>query len=238
MKDVENKTVADCVVGNYKTSIIFKRRGIDYWCNGEISIKDICEKEQINYLEIKEELEDIDENIEWVEDFNNWELDVLIAYIIINHHKYTVDSILLIKEYLNELIKANNFYYKEIMELKELFGKMAKELTKHMCKEEHVLFPYIEQMVQSKKNAATFSVPPFNTIQNLITMMEVEHLESVDLSKQVVELSNSPLFHKEIVFNKLYVKLKEFQENLHEHIHLENNILFPKAIELEKVLLN
>ncbi len=240
MENIEGKTVAECVAENYKAADVFKKRGIDFCCGGKILVEEVCEKKDVSYAEIKQELVNIDKEIDWIEDFNSWDLDLLTAYIINKHHKYVMENIPLITEYSEKVAKVHGHYYTETVKINELFKFMTNDLSKHMCKEENVLFPFIEELAQAKKNDSAVAPPPFGTIQNPINMMESEHDVAGDVGKKIAELSNNytPPAEACNTFKVLYAKLKEFEEDLHQHIHLENNILFPKAIELEQELLN
>jgi len=113
------------------------------------------------------------------------------------------------------------------------------ELNRHMMKEEQVLFPYIKQLAQTKKSSIKSTPPSFGTVTNPIRMMEHEHDVVGDIFHKIAELSNNftPPDYACNTYRVLYAKLKEFEDDLHQHIHLENNILFPKAIELEKELM-
>ncbi len=239
MKNIENKTVAECVAENYKVADIFKKRGIDFCCGGKVLVKDVCKKKNINYEDIKNEIQNIDNKVEWIEDFNSWDLDLLSAYIINKHHKYVIENIPIISEYADKVAKVHGHYYTETIEINKLFEQVSDELTKHMCKEEHILFPYIDELSNAKKNNTTVNTPPFGTIQNPINMMEAEHEDAGKIENSIAQLSNDYTPPEEAcnTYRVLYAKLKEFEDDLHQHIHLENNILFPKAIQLEKELL-
>jgi regulator of cell morphogenesis and NO signaling len=127
----------------------------------------------------------------------------------------------------------------ETLQIADLFLAVREELGGHMMKEERVLFPQIKQMVLNQKEKSQFFSPAFGTIQNPIRMMEFEHTSAGDALYQIRELSNNYSHPEEAcnTFKALYSELKEFEEDLHKHIHLENNILFPKSIELESEFL-
>jgi regulator of cell morphogenesis and NO signaling len=109
-------------------------------------------------------------------------------------------------------------------------------LASHMKKEELILFPYIKKLVRTKKEGGYYTPPPFTTVNNPIQMMEAEHETAGDVFKEIARLSNnySPPQEACNTFRALYAKLDEFEQDLHQHIHLENNILHPKAIQLEQ----
>lgn len=239
MEGIEAKTVAQCVSENIKAADVFKKRGIDFCCGGNKLVKEVCEKKKVSYDEIVAELRGLDAPKVMVNDFQNWDLDFLAAYIINKHHEYVRVNTPLILEYAAKVAKVHGHYYTEVVQIHELFQKISHELICHMQKEEMILFPYIKDLAKAKKNNLPFNAPPFMSVQNPISVMEREHVDAGDDFREIEQLSNdfTPPEGACNTFKALYAKLQDFQDDLHEHIHLENNILFPKAIELENELL-
>ncbi|MBK9193151.1 MAG: iron-sulfur cluster repair di-iron protein [Crocinitomicaceae bacterium] len=240
MLDIEHKTVAELVTENYKTADVFKKNGIDFCCGGKVSVKDICTKKNLSYDKIKSELELIDQTVDSDIDFKSWDLDKLTDYIVDKHHKYVTENIPIISQYSDKVAKVHGHANPEVVQINYLFKIIADELDKHMCKEENILFPYIKNLAQVEKEAIEFTLPHFGTVQNPINMMEHEHDQVGNYGFKIAELSDNytPPEHACNTYRVLYAKLKEFEEDLHQHIHLENNILFPRAIEIEKKYLN
>jgi len=172
-------------------------------------------------------------------DFNAWDLDFLTDYIINTHHKYVLEANQLVIQYSDKVAKVHGHHYTEVVKINELFHAIANELTAHMQKEEMILFPYIKQLALAKKNGNALEPSHFGTIQNPINMMEAEHDDAGNIIKEISKLSNkfTPPESACNTFRALYSKLEEYQNDLFQHIHLENNILFPKAIKLEKELM-
>lgn len=239
MIDIDDKTVAEIVTENIKTADIFKKNGIDFCCGGNVNVKAVCEKKGVDYNIIKDEIDKIDTPSSNAHDYNSWDLDFLAGYIINTHHKYVVEANDLIIQYSDKVAKVHGHHYTEVVEINKLFHAIANELKMHMHKEEAMLFPYIKELAVAKKNGVMINPPPFGTIQNPINMMETEHVGAGDILKQIAELSNNytPPAEACNTFRALYAKLEEYQNDLFQHIHLENNILFPKAIQLEQELL-
>jgi len=239
MINIDDKTVAEIVTDNIKTADIFKKNGIDFCCGGNVGVQEICEKKGVDFDVVKQEIESLNAATSGAHDFNSWDLDFLTDYILNTHHKYVEESKDLIIQYSDKVAKVHGHHYVEVVEINELFHELANELMSHMHKEEMVLFPYIKEMIAAKKNKTTLATPHFGTIQNPINMMDAEHDGAGDIIKKITELSNNftPPDDACNTFRALYAKLEEFQTDLFQHIHLENNILFPKAIELEKELL-
>lgn len=237
MTIIDNKTVAEVVSENIKTAHVFKKYGIDFCCGGGISIDKACEKKNIDYAQLKAELLKVDDAPR-AYDYNKWELDFLIDHILNIHHTYVAESIPLIIQYSDRVAEVHGHHYTEVLEINKLFKEVADELASHMKKEEIILFPYIKELLRLKKENENLTTPPFGTVNNPIHMMESEHEAAGDIFKEIAWLTNnySPPDEACNTFRALYAKLEEFENDLHQHIHLENNILHPKAIQLEKEL--
>lgn len=235
MNITEDKTVAEIVTENIKSAHIFKKHGIDFCCGGGISVEKACAKKGVDYSELKKELDNIDE-VNRAYDYDSWKLDFLVDHIVNIHHTYVEENITLLIQYANRVAKVHGHHYTQVVKINELFTEVANELTAHMKKEELVLFPFIKQLVKAEKEGTTAPNPHFGTVNNPIRMMESEHENAGDIFKEIAKLSNnySPPESACNTFRALYAKLDEFEQDLHQHIHLENNILFPKAIQLEK----
>ena len=236
MEVMASKTIAELVVDNYKAADVFKKYGIDFCCGGEASLFEVCRKKSLDYEKIEAELNALDQQVARSHDFKNWELDFSIDYIIQTHHSYVLESIPIIFQYAEKVARVHGHHYKETIEIKEAFQLVAAELRAHLQKEEMVLFPFIKSMAKAKKNGLPMPNPPFGTVQNPIRMMKMEHENAGDIFKKIALLSNNyqPPEGACNTFRVLYAKLREFEADLHQHIHLENNILFPKALGLEQ----
>ncbi|WP_064966998.1 iron-sulfur cluster repair di-iron protein [Tenacibaculum ovolyticum] len=236
---IKEKTVADYVTENIKTAHIFKKHGIDFCCGGAISVKEACAKNNVDSKVLENELLKVDAVKDVIEDYNKWELDFLMIYIENVHHTYVKESLPLISEYANKVAKVHGNHYTEVVKVNELFHTVANELISHMQKEEQILFPFIKKLVDAKKTEKKNVFAPFGTVKNPIQMMEHEHENAGDIFKNIADLTNNYTPPKEAcnTFKALYAKLDEFEKDLHQHIHLENNILHPKAIALEKKLM-
>jgi regulator of cell morphogenesis and NO signaling len=238
MINIDDKTVAEIVTENIKTADVFKKNGIDFCCGGNVKVQEICQKKGVDYNVIKDEIANIDSPSSDTHDYNSWDLDFLADYIINTHHKYVAEANNLIIQYSDKVAKVHGHHYTEVVEINKLFHAIANELNSHMYKEEMMLFPHIKELAVAKRNSTKVVPPPFGTIQNPINMMEAEHDGAGDILRQIAELSNNytPPAEACNTFKALYSKLEEYQNDLFQHIHLENNILFPKAIALENEL--
>ena len=239
METLVTKTVAEIVADNYKTADVFKKYGVDFCCGGHASVTDVCGKKNINPADLERDLAEIEETASATNDFNQWKLDFLIEYILNVHHTYVSKNIPLIREYADKVAKVHGHHYNEVVEIKELFDEVAEELLLHMHKEENILFPFIRELLAAQDDNPIELDFPFGTIQNPINMMEMEHENAGNIFKQIALHSNNytPPADACNTYIVLYAKLKEFEDDLHKHIHLENNILFPKAIKMSEAIL-
>jgi regulator of cell morphogenesis and NO signaling len=235
---LETVTVAEIVADNYKTADVFKSHGIDFCCGGKKSVKKVCEQKGLNYEAISEELENLANETNLEHDYNSWKLSFLIDFIVNTHHTYVKNNIPLITQYAEKVAMVHGDHNPENIEIARLFREISEDLAGHMQKEELILFSNIKRMEQAAENNEDFVAPPFGKLANPINMMEMEHDTVGDLGKQIAELSNNyqPPVHACNTYRVLYAKLEEFENDLHKHIHLENNILFPKAIKMEERL--
>ena len=238
MNSIENKTIAEIVTENINTAHVFKKHGIDFCCRGGISIEKACAKNNVDYTQLEKELEAVDTQVSNTYNYDNWDLSFLIDHIVNIHHTYVEEGITMLLQYAAKVANVHGLNFKEVIEINNLFIEVANELTTHMKKEELVLFPYIKQLVKATKENTTPTPPHFGTVNNPIKMMENEHENAGDIFKTIAKLSNNYTPPEDAcnTFRELYAKLDEFEQDLHQHIHLENNILFPKAIQLEKQL--
>jgi len=232
------KTLAEIVTDNIRSAIIFEEAGLDFCCKGKRSLKDACAEKNVDVQKIVNELSNLSDTGNGTQNVNDWQLDFLVDYIMNNHHQYVRRMIPVISLHADKVASVHGNNHPGIIHIADLFLAVREELEMHMMKEERVLFPQIKQMVINQKENSQFFPPPFGTIQNPIRMMEYEHTNAGDALYQIRDLSNNYSHPEDAcnTFKALYSELKEFEEDLHKHIHLENNILFPKSIELENQL--
>lgn len=238
MELTPDRTVAEIVTNNIKASHVFKKYGIDFCCGGGITIAKACEKKGVDYSNLEEDLRNIEADNDKSQNFKEFPLDSLIDYIVNVHHKYVMSNIPLLLQYSDKVAKVHGQNHPELYKVSDLFRKVAGELSSHMKKEELVLFPFIKKMVRFEKEGREMHFPHFTTVANPIVMMEDEHEEAGNILKEIARLTNNytPPANACNTYRALYDKLEEFEEDLHQHIHLENNILHPEAIKLERRL--
>lgn len=235
---LNNITVAELVANDYRTAEIFKKHGIDFCCGGKKSIAKVCNEKNISAEELENEILALQNQPKDSEhNFNEWTLTFLADYILNVHHTYVHVNLNLITEFAKKVARVHGEHTPETKDIAKLWEDVVMELTMHMKKEELLLFPYIKNLERySKGELEKFPSSHFGSVKNPIRMMENEHDLAGSLMKNIEVLSNNftPPAHACNSYRVLYAKLKEFQNDLFQHIHLENNILFPKAILLEE----
>ncbi|HEU5292109.1 MAG TPA: iron-sulfur cluster repair di-iron protein [Cyclobacteriaceae bacterium] len=236
-----NKTsIGELVSQDWRKAEVFKKYGIDFCCGGKRTVAEACGKKGIDPALVEAELQQVEKRISGhPNNFNQWELDFLVDYIVNNHHKYVSEAVPFLDELSAKVSRVHGDRHPELIEIEQLTQDVIQELTMHMPKEEMILFPYVKQLVHAKRNSTSIVPPPFGTIANPINMMEAEHTSAGGAMEAIEELSNrfTPPADACMSYQVLFAKLKEFQQDLHQHIHLENNILFPKALKLEEELI-
>ena len=233
----ENNIIGELVAQDYRTASIFKKYGIDFCCQGNRTIQDACEAKKINSTSVVTDLNEISKtSSENTTDYQSWPLDLMADYIEKKHHRYVETKTLEIKPYLDKICRVHGERHPELYEINEHFLAAAGELAAHMKKEELILFPFVRKMAKAKHENSKLETPPFGSVENPIHMMMHEHSTEGERFRKIEELSNNytPPSDACNTYRVTFALLKEFEADLHLHIHLENNILFPKAIELEK----
>lgn len=233
------ETLGQIAAKDLRKAQIFKKYGLDFCCGGKKTVKEACNEKGLDVTKIEQELQ----QAEKVPDsrplpYNDWSLDFLADYIVNTHHSYVRKNLPDIKAYAEKVMRVHGNRHPELLRIHQLVEEVNAELTTHLVKEERILFPYIKGLVATKANAQSIPASPFGTIQNPINMMEMEHEMVGKNLAEIRELSNNYLLPENACasYSLLYRMLDEFENDLHLHIHLENNILFPKALEIEKEL--
>jgi len=234
-------SIGELVTNDWRKAEVFKKYGIDFCCGGKRTVADACVEGEIDINVVESELEQIAESgMTNAHHFNSWELDFLVDYIVNNHHQYVTSAIPFLEELSAKVAGVHRDHHPELVEIEQYTRDIIQELTMHMRKEEMILFPYIKKMVEAKRNNVSIAPPPFGTIANPINMMEAEHALAGSALESIEHLSDTftPPSDACMSYRVFFSKLQEFQADLHQHIHLENNILFPKALKLEGEVMN
>jgi regulator of cell morphogenesis and NO signaling len=239
MSVTAEKTVRELAVENPAATRIFEKLGIDYCCGGNQSLNEACRAANLQLDQVLDSLEMAEQTTRSEQNLHDWQsepLADLITHINTTHHKYTREGIARLGPLLEKVCSVHGKNHPELLHIRATFAGLAQELTMHMMKEEMVLFPYIARMEESVIQNEPILPPPFGTVQNPVSMMEHEH-DSAGAALCAMNQASSgysaPL-DACVSYQTLYRALREFEADLHQHIHLENNILFPRAIAMEQ----
>lgn len=236
----ENNIIGELVANDYRTASVFKKYGIDFCCQGNRTVAEACTAKKINSTSVIADLNNISqEHAGALTDYKSWPIDLLTDYIEKKHHRYVEDKTQEIKPYLDKICSVHGDHHPELFEIRNQFNASAGELAAHMKKEEFILFPFIRKLAKTKQNNGKLETPHFGTVQNPIAMMHEEHTIEGDRFRKIEALSNhyTPPNDACNTYRVTLALIHEFEQDLHLHIHLENNILFPKAIEMEAELM-
>ena len=236
---VTTKTVRELAAENPAATRVFEKLGIDYCCGGNQSLEQACMKAQLSIDQVLDSLEMADESLRATQKVRDWQrepLSELVAFIKNTHHKYTREEIVRLTALLEKVCSVHGRNHAELFDIKVTFAALAQELTTHMMKEEFVLFPYIERLEEAVTQREPVLPAPFGTVKNPVAMMEHEHDSAGRALRAMRQASQDYSAPADacVSYQTLYNALAEFETDLHQHIHLENNILFPRAIAMEK----
>lgn len=232
------KTVRELALAIPNATRIFEKMKIDYCCGGNKSLQDACEAAGVKVAELELLFEQAAESaapVNELPDFQSLTLTDLIGHILAKHHVYTKEEMVRLQSLIEKVIGAHGENHPELRNIGDVFQEMCSDLTPHMAKEENVLFPYLEELEASLLQNRPAPFAPFGTVKNPVRMMMMEHDTVGDLLRELRALSSDYAVPADgcISYQTLYQALEAFEKDLHQHIHLENNILFPRAVEME-----
>ncbi|GAB1429723.1 hypothetical protein MASR2M18_05550 [Ignavibacteria bacterium] len=233
------ETLGEIAAKDVRKAQIFKKYGIDFCCGGKKTVKEACAEKGLDVKTVEEELQKADkvENARPLP-YNEWELDFLADYIVNMHHAYLKKNLPDIKAYAYKVMRVHGANHPELLKVYQLTEDISSELTAHMQKEEHILFPFIKHLTSVKNGTQKLERGAFGSVQNPVSMMEHEHKMVGDYLDELRQCTNEYTLPPDACasYSLLYRMLDEMEDDVHLHIHLENNILFPKAVKLEKEL--
>lgn len=237
MKITQNTTIGEIVAHDFRTAALFSKLGIDFCCRGNRTIEEVSQKKGLDATQLQRELDEILQKTESGSiDFKSWPLDLLADYVEKTHHRYIEDKTPVLLAFLHKLCKVHGERHPELFEINRLFTESAQDLAAHLKKEELILFPFVRKMVNARITGKKFERPQFGTVENPIEMMKHEHDTEGERFREIARLTNHYTAPADgcNTYRTAFLMLEEFEQDLHKHIHLENNILFPNALALEK----
>ena len=217
---------------------VFEKLKIDYCCGGDKPLGEACATAGIEVAHLERLLAEAgqtDLQSERTLDFQTSTLAELVRHIVDKHHVYTKEEMARLEALIDKVIAAHGTNHPELRDIGEVFQSLCADLKPHMFKEEQILFPYILGMENAFLGDAPPPFAPFGTVNNPVRMMMMEHDAAGELLRELRELSSNYTVPPDgcISYQTLYQALEALEQDLHQHIHLENNILFPRAIRLE-----
>lgn len=239
MSELRTKSLAHIVNSNHRTASVFEKYHLDFCCKGRRTLYQACEESQIPVDQIIAELENITDSCSVPVHFSNMSLTQLAEYIVMTHHVYVKEKMPSILLYLQKIASKHALTHPEMVKVLETFTALKEDMEQHMQKEELILFPRIKTLEK-----ITTESEPQNTdlsyLQSPITLMEEEHDHAGLLLEEIRKLTNNytPTADGCTTYNLCYAALQAFEFDLHQHVHLENHILFPKTLDLIKKLNN
>lgn len=234
-------TVREVALQLPESTRLFEKLKIDYCCGGNQPLADACVSAGIDVASVMEVLGAMTQSNSQdtgALDFQNASLPELIEHILNTHHVFTKSEMGRLEALAGKVISAHGGNHPELIQLGELFKRLCDDLKPHMSKEEQVLFPYIVAMTQAVEKDQARPFAPFGTVNNPIRLMLREHDAAGQILRELRALTSDYKVPPDacISYQTFYEALENFEKDLHQHIHLENNLLFPKALSLESVL--
>jgi regulator of cell morphogenesis and NO signaling len=233
-----DKTVRELALENPAATRVFERLGIDYCCGGNKSLEQACRTVNLSIDQVIGTLEVAEHSALAVQTVRDWQTEPLadlISHIANTYHKFTREELARLAPLLDKVCSVHGKNHPELLQVRTSFQGLAQELTMHMMKEELMLFPYIVRMEEAAIQKEQVLPAPFGSVQNPVSMMEHEHDSAGNALRAMREASRGYTAPPDgcISYQTLYQALAGFEADLHQHIHLENNVLFPRAIVME-----
>lgn len=236
----QRKPVKEIVLEMPASAKIFEQLGIDYCCGGDKRLDEACRAAGLQVEVVTRTLEaagstgHAQDDVDW----SGQPLASLMNHIVEKHHTFCRQEVTRLEPLLDKVIQAHGVVHPELGRLKALFSGLSKELLMHLMKEEQTLFPYISRMEEAATRGAPFPRPPFGTVQNPVRMMVLEHDNAGAALHEIRSLSGNYQLPVDACnsYRALYDGLKSFESDMHQHVHLENNILFPRAVAMEDAI--
>ncbi len=234
----DQETIGQIAVKDLRKAEVFKKYGIDFCCGGKKTVRQVCQEKGIDATKVEHELQQVNANNKTDNNaYNEWGLDFLADYIVNTHHRYVRKYLPELRGYALKVAQVHGDRHPELFEIQKLVESINKELSEHMVEEENVLFAYVKKIVNAKKTNQPFDKEG-KDLSALIEGLEKEHDFVGRCLDKIRALSNDYAIPDDACasYKLLFKMIQEFEDDLHIHIHLENNILFPKSVEMEKEL--
>ena len=230
------KTVRELAVELPNAARVFEKLGVDYCCSGEIPFTEACENVGLDPEKVLASIRETTADPTPAQDWAKAPLAALARHIVEKHHSFTRRELARLEPLFNKVCAAHGDRHPELAQMQTVFHALSAELQSHMMKEEHILFPYLSAMEQAVLSGRPCPRPMFGTVKNPVRMMTLEHDSAGDALRDLRLASGNYSVPLDacVSYSELYRGLQAFEADLHTHIHLENNLLFPRALAMEE----
>lgn len=235
----KGESIGEISAKDLRKAEVFKKFGIDFSCSGNKTLKQACDEKGLDIEQVEKELNQPIENaISNQLNYKEWDIDFLASYIQNIHHKYALKYLPELKQYAQKVAEVHGEQHPELIPLKEKVETLYSDLTRHLAEEEKVIFPTIKRIFDAHKEKTTYLRYENGNFGEMFNELEKEHLDFVKLFQEMHEITNDFLIPEDACtsYKLLFQMLKEFENDLKLHFHIENNILFPKTLEIENSL--
>jgi regulator of cell morphogenesis and NO signaling len=234
-----HETLGDIVAADYRAAAVFEQFGLDFCCGGRQTLYEACQQPAVDVSALMEALGALAVDESAVAGAAAAEpLDALIDHIVSRHHAYVRAALPTLRAHTARIAAIHGDRSPELREVARVVDLIAGGLALHMMKEEEILFPYIRSLVEAERAGRRIPPGPFGTVYNPIRMMEAEHQGTGDEMRRIRELTRNYALpdYACATYRVCFEELQDFERDLHRHVHLENNVLFPRALQLEERL--
>jgi regulator of cell morphogenesis and NO signaling len=229
-----DRTIGEFVAEDYRTAAVFEKHGIDFCCGGKVTLSVACREKGVDMEMLLSEIDSASSTpLDRDRNYGAWDLSFLADYIVNTHHSYLNENLAQIAAYTHKVAQVHGANHPEVMEIASVFDKIATDMPFHLREEEEVLFPTIKKKEAAEKTGAIPDAKDLETISVSLEKLIREHDEVGEAIHAIRHLANDYALPSDAcnTFMVTYQKLREFEDDLHKHVHLENNILFPKAAQ-------
>lgn len=237
MNATRETTIRDIVADDFRAAAILESFQLDFCCGGGLTLDEACRDRRLDPDAVLAAVSTACAGADpFTPRYADWQPSALVAHIVNKHHAYVRSALPSIKVHTEKVARVHGERHPEMIEVDRIFAAVIEEMTAHMFKEEHILFPYVTQLEATVANGMPAPNSCFGTVANPIRMMEAEHESAGSAMARIRELTSgyTPPADACMTFRVCLKELDAFERDLHVHVHLENNILFPKAVELER----
>jgi regulator of cell morphogenesis and NO signaling len=225
------QTVRDFVNRDFRAAAVFHKYGIDFCCGGGKTLSEVCRAKKLEESAVAGEISRACAGDGAAPRYSDWQADDLARYIVSRHHAYCRDALPVIAAHTRKLAKVHGPANPELVEIADIFEDVCEEMDTHMIKEEQIFFPYIERLAAARRTGLAMAAAPFGDVSNPIRVMEQEHEHAGAAMARIRELARDYAVpeHGCMTWRITLQELEAFEQDLHTHVHLENNVLFPMA---------